>query len=162
DQAVALEPVSVTTQALEITGWDGDTVTLTLTCSAGFYVRSLAQDLGDALGTGAHLAGLRRTRSGDFGLAEAVPLDVVDRDPERAAGAVIPLAAMLPRLAAVTLTEQGERHLSHGRDLGPDDLVTVPAATAASTRLIDRRGELVGIAERSAIAGFLHPSIVLM
>ena len=47
---------------------DGDTVTLRVDCSAGFYVRSLAHDLGVRLGTGAHLAGLRRTRSGDFTL----------------------------------------------------------------------------------------------
>ena len=46
--------------------------TLRVDCSAGFYVRSLAHDLGERLGTGAHLAALRRTRSGDFTLDDAI------------------------------------------------------------------------------------------
>ncbi len=54
-------------------------MTLRVDCSAGFYVRSLAHDLGERLGTGAHLAALRRTRSGDFTLADAVPLDAAER-----------------------------------------------------------------------------------
>ena len=45
---------------------DGDTVTLRVDCSAGFYIRSLAHDLGERLGVGGHLVALRRTRSGDF------------------------------------------------------------------------------------------------
>ena len=76
---------------------DGDSVTLRVDCSAGFYVRSLAHDLGDRLGTGAHLAALRRTRSGDFTLRDSVALDAVERDRDGAATRFVPLARMLPR-----------------------------------------------------------------
>src|SRR5262249_38112971 len=76
-------PTMVTARALEVLAMDGDTVTVRVDCSAGFYVRSLAHDLGLALGTGAHLVALRRTRSGGFGLDQAVPLDEVERDVER-------------------------------------------------------------------------------
>ena len=60
---------------------------------------SLAHALGEALGTGGHLAGLVRTRSGEFRMAQAVGLDVLDREPERAAARVIPLVALLRRPA---------------------------------------------------------------
>ena len=73
----------------------------------GLYVRSLADAIGERLGTGGHLAGLVRTRSGDFGLADAVGLDVLDRTPHEAATRVIPLAALLTALPAITLTTEG-------------------------------------------------------
>ena len=75
------------------------TVTLRVDCSAGFYIRSLAHDLGERLGVGAHLAALRRTRSGDFGLDRAVALDAAERDPQarwRRDGAARRHAAVMP------------------------------------------------------------------
>ena len=67
-------------------------MTLRVDCSAGFYVRSLAHDLGDRLGTGAHLAALRRTRSGDFTLADASRSTRPSASRERGGRRVIPLA----------------------------------------------------------------------
>ncbi len=61
DAAPDLAPVTVTVSRLDCTGRDADQVHLTLTVTAGFYVRALARDLGEALGCGAHLAALRRT-----------------------------------------------------------------------------------------------------
>ena len=60
---------------------EGDRVTLNVSCSAGFYVRALAHDLGVRLGIGAHLLALRRTRSGDATLDDAVALDAIEREP---------------------------------------------------------------------------------
>ena len=68
-------PASVTAHAIDIVSADGDSVTLRVDCSAGFYVRSLAHDLGQRLGIGGHLAALRRTRSGDFTLEQAISMD---------------------------------------------------------------------------------------
>src|SRR5262249_60743784 len=59
------EPVTVTASAIDLTTVNGDQVTLKVDCSAGFYIRALAHDLGQRLGTGAHLSALRRTRAGD-------------------------------------------------------------------------------------------------
>ena len=67
----------------------------------------------------AHLAGLVRTRSGDFTLAEAVGLDVLDRRPQEAAARVIPLAALLPSLPAITLTPEGASLAARGGFIGP-------------------------------------------
>src|SRR5262249_43129889 len=68
------DKVAVTAHAIDVISAEADCVTLRVDCSAGFYVRSLAHDLGQRLGVGAHLAGLRRTRAGDFTLAQALPL----------------------------------------------------------------------------------------
>ncbi len=81
--------VRVTAQAIEILGYEDDVVTLRVDCSAGFYVRSLAHDLGERLATGAHLAALRRTRSGRLTVGQALDLGTAERDPRRAANAII-------------------------------------------------------------------------
>ncbi len=175
-------PVSVTAYAIDIVSTDGDTVTLHVDCSAGFYVRSLAHDLGERLGTGGHLAALRRTRSGDFTLADAIDLDTAERDPHRAAAAVIPMAHMLPGFASVVLNADGVRRALHGLDLGPadglgdvtgfgirDSELTVggesrvpnPESRRRFVRLLDPAGELVGIGRPSVTPGSLHPSVVL-
>jgi tRNA pseudouridine55 synthase len=170
--------VSVTVHRLEIVGVEGDRVTLSVDCSAGFYVRSLAHDLGERLGIGAHLASLRRTRTGDFTIGQAVALETAERDPQRAAAAVIPLAGMLPRMAAVVLTAEGVRRAINGCELGSADMQSglgirdlgfdapgaslIPNPESRLVRLLDPAGELVGIGVPSALPGLLHPSVVLV
>lgn len=127
------DPVQVVGHRIEVVSVDGSDVRLEVECSAGFYVRSLAQDLGDRLGTGAHLGSLRRVRSGDFGLDTALPLDEAEREPARAAGAILPMASALPRLPAVTLTAEGLRRVLHGRDVGPAEIVNPIASACGHT-----------------------------
>jgi tRNA pseudouridine55 synthase len=177
--AVLPSPVEVTAHVIDILGVSGDDVTLQVTCSAGFYVRSLAHDLGKQLGTGAHLIGLRRTRSGDFSLRDSVALDAVELDPEYGKAALVPLARMLPSMSSVVLTAEGATHASHGRVLEAADLVsglrslTASASTSAQPdaaaqshppwiRLLDQDGDLVGVARCEAVSGVLHPSVVLV
>jgi tRNA pseudouridine55 synthase len=187
-QHAAPAPVTVHVGALSIISVDADRVTLDVSCSAGFYVRALARDLGDRLGTGGHLAELRRTRSGDYGLADAIALDIVERDRESAATAFIPLARLLPQLSWVVLTPQGVTHAHHGRELAPPDLmsrggssqtidgsVSVDEGSVSSgvegsvlsgvdgwIRLLDSAGRLVGLARARGASGLLHPAVVLM
>lgn len=73
-EEVELEPRKINVYSLDIIEWAPPEVVIDAYCSSGTYVRSLANDLGSALGTGAYLIGLRRTRSGQFTLREAVPL----------------------------------------------------------------------------------------
>jgi tRNA pseudouridine55 synthase len=170
--AIALpEPVRVVVHRLDLVDLDADSVTLRVDCSAGFYVRALAHDLGQRLGSGAHLAALRRTRSGDFTLADALSFEAAERDAALARAAVVPLAQMLPRWSSVVLTDEGARRVAHGRDVRPDDAMAgalpdgqamVPAAPQQVVRLLDQHGELIGIAELGKSPGLLHPSIVLV
>jgi tRNA pseudouridine55 synthase len=153
----------VTVHRLEIVDIEADYVTLQVDCSAGFYVRSLAHDLGERLGVGGHLAGLRRTRSGDFTIDQAISLETVERDPQHAIDATIPLAEMLPAFASVTLTAEGVLRAVHGRELGPADTERGLAGRASSfVRLLDQSGQLIGIAEPIGSTSLLHPSVVLV
>jgi len=73
-EEVDLEPRIIKVYSLEVLEWAPPEVVIDVYCSSGTYVRSLANDLGKALGTGAYLVGLRRTKSGRFTLRDAVPL----------------------------------------------------------------------------------------
>lgn len=174
-EEAALAPARVSTSALEILQLDQDCVTLRVECSAGFYVRSLAHDLGERLGTGAHLVALRRTRSGDARLQDALPLDVIESrelGPTAVAESVIPLSRMLPDLVGLPLTDEGVRHAGHGRLLRPSDFVNpanllnpvnpVNASSGSLYRLVDSGGNLIGIARPSQTPGLLHPFVILM
>jgi tRNA pseudouridine55 synthase len=167
-------PVNVTVRRLDILRLDRDRLTVRVDCSAGFYVRSLAQDLGTRLGTGAHLAALRRLRSGDLVLASAVPLEVLENDPRAARAAIVPLAGMLLTLGALQLTEEGAFRASHGRDLGLEHVAgPVPAGlfleghdsageSTPPVRLMAPGGDLLGLAEPHCTQPVLHPFVVLM
>jgi tRNA pseudouridine55 synthase len=156
-----LRPVDVSVFTLELLDVTGGRVALRVECSPGFYVRSLAHDLGQVLGVGGHLATLRRTRTSEFTLAAALPLDAIEADPERAARAILPLSAVLQTLAAARLTLDGVRRARHGRDLRPDDMFALPQRSAPWVRLLDPAGDLIGLAQLTA-SGALHPSVVLM
>jgi tRNA pseudouridine55 synthase len=164
---VRLQPVKVTVTALDVLEWRGSLLRVRLVCSAGYYVRSLADAIGNRLGTGAHLAGLVRTRSGDFSIAQAVGLDVIDRQPQEAAARVIPLSDLLPSLPAITLTPEGASLAARGGFIGPSHVRGTAALTGLSrggrVRLLHPDGRLVAIAEPRAggVAGLLHPGVVL-
>jgi tRNA pseudouridine55 synthase len=150
-------PVSVTVHHLAIVGLAADCATLTLECSAGFYVRSLAHELGVSLGIGAHLAALRRTASASLTLADAIPLDAAERSRDAAAAAIVPIERMLQDLPSVVLGREDVERVTHGQDVAAG----VRKAGGNSVRLFDQAGQLLGIAEAARTPGFLHPSIVL-
>jgi tRNA pseudouridine55 synthase len=165
--AVLPVPVSVTVYALELGGVDDGRLTLRVDCSAGFYVRGLAHDLGERLGVGGHLAALKRVRSGDLTLADAKTLAGLELDPPAALAAVVPMAQMLPALPALTLTHEGARRAGHGLDLGPADfegglVACASAGHARRFRLLDMAGDLVGVAVPIEGSGLLHPAVVLV
>jgi tRNA pseudouridine55 synthase len=157
-------PVTVTVRRLEIAGIDEDDVTLEVECSAGFYVRSLAHDLGRIAGVGAHLAGLRRTASAGLTLDDSIPLEFAERSRDDAVSAVVPLDRMLPSLQSVTLTDEGVLRAVHGRDVGRSEMAAgseAPGGSPTVVRLVDELGRLVAIAEPSGVPGVLHPAVVL-
>jgi tRNA pseudouridine55 synthase len=178
DAAPRPNPVEVTVHRVDLMGMDDARVALRLDCSAGFYVRSLAHDLGERLGVGGHLAALRRTRSGDYGLDEAIGLEEAEGDPSAAADRLVPMGRMLPQLPAVSLTPGGIRRARQGQDLAPADCEqgngdlfpvrpgALPGEGVEETpvpffRLLDPTGDLVAVARPAAAGGLLHPFVVL-
>jgi len=159
-RAVELAPVPVRVEALDLLSVDGPLVRLRLVSSAGFYVRALAQDLGERLGTGATLEGLRRLRSGSFGLADAVTLDAVVRS--EAGSRVVPLDALLTDWPAAVLTAEGVDWVAHGRAVGPGQCVGPLAARSGTpVRLVGPDGSLLAVGEPGP-GGVLHPAVVLV
>jgi tRNA pseudouridine55 synthase len=165
------EPVPESTK--EVTVWEfrragplaEGRMAFRLACSSGTYARALAHDLGARLGSGGHLAGLRRIEVGPFAVADALPLEEIDR---RRRGAE-PLGRAWYALGAIPLPfgdvvadAQQERRVRNGQT------ALVPGSTAAEgewLRLLDRRGGLIAVgtvAERVGSAGLavVHPRIV--
>ena len=161
-RAVMPEPVMVTVHDLRVLEIHSSVVTLEVTSSAGFYVRSLAHDLGVAMGAAAHLAGLRRVRSGEFDLAQAVLLGTVINAPESALERLVPMGALLRHLPGCRLSEEGMRRVQHGRDIEAGLLLdAAPDPAAGPIRLLDPVGELVSLAVMEGASGVLHPAVVL-
>ncbi|HUR32431.1 MAG TPA: tRNA pseudouridine(55) synthase TruB [Vicinamibacterales bacterium] len=166
------KPVAVTAYAIDLIEVTGDRVRLAVRCSAGFYVRSLAFDLGAALGTGAHLVQLRRTEAAGFGLERAVSLEQLEHESGVAAATalLVPMEAMLPELPAVSLTDEGVSRVRFGSNLGPAEaragfVQAVAAATAtppSAVRLLAPSGNLVALADAATSPGLLHPAVVLL
>jgi tRNA pseudouridine55 synthase len=161
-QAPVLAAVPVATHALTVTGLDAGLLTLRMVTTPGFYVRSLAHDLGAALGCGAHLESLRRTRSGAFDLTAAVALEDVERDPQAAMARMIPLEQLVPELPALRLNARGAQKAAHGNALAVDDFAEAAAfPTGARVRVFDPAGRLLGLATAGP-DGLLRPSVVLV
>ena len=163
DRPVELTAVPVTVSRVELLAFSGDSARVALTCSAGFYVRSFAHELGTRLGTGACLDALRRTRSGDFGLEPAVTIEELQRGPEDAAEWMVPLERLLPAFPAVRVTDEGRMRVGHGRVLEEGHLATeLPAGPGEWVRVLDPEGLLVAVATRGPQPGSLHPAVVLI
>lgn len=158
NETPVLKAVDVCVYAMTWRRAEPDALHITLTCSAGYYVRAMAQEIGERLGCGAHLEALRRTRVGTFDVADAVSLDVLEREGrenrEAALARLWPLEALLHDVPAVTLTDVDLGRASHG-----NVIAMAPPEEAARYRLLSPEGRLVAIAEPSP-AG-LKPCIVL-
>jgi tRNA pseudouridine55 synthase len=118
-ESVELQPRAVHIDSLTLSEWNPPHFTLDVVCSAGTYIRSLAHDLGQVLGVGAHLAGLTRTASGSFSLENAVDLDVILADSNWQHALVAPTDA-LSGWPVVALDAVGLDGVLHGRAL-PDE-----------------------------------------
>ncbi|MDP9403274.1 MAG: tRNA pseudouridine(55) synthase TruB [Actinomycetota bacterium] len=126
-------------------------VHIEVACSSGTYVRSLAADLGVALGGGAHLRGLRRTAVGSFGVADARPVAALD------GGAVLSPAEAMRDYAAVSVTADVAAEVAHGKVLGGDRL---GVAGEGPWPLLDAEGRLLAVYQRHGHAR-AKPAVVL-
>ena len=127
-QAVELPERDVVIHALDLLAFDPPHLTLRVACSSGTYIRSLAHDLGAALGCGGHVAALRRTAVGAFAVADAVPLDGLT--PESVAAALLPPAAAVAHLPRLDVDESEALRLSLGQRL-PAAVGAPPGRAAA-------------------------------
>jgi tRNA pseudouridine55 synthase len=143
-EEVDLAPRKITVHHLEVLEWAPPEVVIDVHCSSGTYVRSLANDLGNALGCGAYLVGLRRTKSGRFSLREATPLRKLQESFH--AGNwyqyLIPAAEALAEWPAIELNPDDVENVRHGHRVraGKD-------AKPGMVRGVSTQGELVALME---------------
>lgn len=158
-ERVKVPPRRVTIHALKVLEYTPPLLRLDVTCSKGTYIRSLAHDLGQVLGTGAHLAELRRVASGPFTVEDAHTLEELEQAARegRLADLLLPPDAGLLDLPAISVTLEEARRLVHGqRVAGPP-----PSQPDRPARvLLD--GRLIAIAEFDPERGQWQPRKVLV
>jgi tRNA pseudouridine55 synthase len=154
-EEVERAPRRVTVHRLEVGAVPGEPAVfrVSVSCSSGTYVRSLAADLGRALGGGAHLRRLRRTSVGSFGLDEAVALD--ELSPER----LRPPAAALRGRPTVPVDGDLATAVGHGKVL-PDEALGVGDGEPGPWAVLDPAGTLLAVYERHG-PGRVKPAVVL-
>ncbi|MBZ5641656.1 MAG: tRNA pseudouridine(55) synthase TruB [Acidobacteriia bacterium] len=175
---VELKAVDLEVYDFRVKEVSGSLAKFSIECAAGTYIRSLAHDMGAALGCGAHLAEIVRTAVGEFTLDQAVKLE----DLERAATAgelsryVIPLERLLPELPSVTVLPQMETRVRHGSkfnvqiaQIQPGRASSAQGATAelnsgewkpARLRVFSQQERLIAIAE-AVVPRTYQPVVVL-
>ena len=144
---------TVTIHDIELVAWNSDDpdrpiAVVDVACSAGTYIRAIARDLGEALGTGAYLGALTRTASGPFQLGDAVSLDTLRAaaaiGPAAVADLLLPPDAGLDSIPAVRLSATEIADAAMGRFVRPErGLADLPADVPI--RLQDSDGRIVGI-----------------
>jgi tRNA pseudouridine55 synthase len=160
-EAVELTPVSVRIHRLEIVSLDLPLVHFRAHCSKGTYMRSLARDLGRALGCGAHLAGLRRTGIGHLRVEEAFTLEEIKARRGQDPGLLLwPVERVLSPWAQVSLTQEGAQKVRYGQDV-PEGVLHTDGAVSIQmgecVRLVGESGEFLAIGK--VIQG--SPSLVI-
>ncbi|MEJ5329483.1 MAG: tRNA pseudouridine(55) synthase TruB [Desulfobaccales bacterium] len=140
---VKVHPRKVTIYRLEIQEIRLPRVVLEVTCSKGTYMRTLAHDLGRALGCGGHLAALRRLAVGPFRVDAALPLAEATQNPELARERLIPLADCLPFLPALQVDSREAQRLAQGQAVA----VPPPAEGPNGRVRVLSEGRLLAVAE---------------
>jgi tRNA pseudouridine55 synthase len=155
---VELKPAKVCIASFEITGVEGAEASFTMSISAGGYVRSVAHELGQDLGCGAHLSRLRRTQAGVFTLAEAHTLDELEPlagNEEALEELCVHPRSLLPEMPSVTGDAMALGRMRNGAQANLPEFSRAPLV-----KVFAGQRELVGIAKR--IAGTLFQPVVVM
>jgi tRNA pseudouridine55 synthase len=151
-QQVQRAPRDVVIHSLELSGIRGERLYLSIRCGKGTYVRTLAEDIGTALGCGAHLAALRRTAVGTFDLDRAVPLDRLEEMSEAGRLAcLLPVDVLTAHLPRLVLGAPQARRMRHGQPV-----LTEVERLPGPVGLYDEEGVFLGLGEVES-GGVVHP-----
>jgi len=132
-------------------------------CSAGTYVRVLAEDFGKRFGIGAHLAELRRTRAGDFKIEDAITLERLSEltESDSIERALISPDSALSHLPVVQLNQDDVSRVCHGVDLQIDEAEASSWPNSQRVRLRTSKGELVAVGIYDRHRTVIHPNVVI-
>jgi len=155
-QQVTLKPVEVEIREFEILAAHGECLNFRARVSSGTYMRSVAHDLGQKVGCGAHLQSLRRTAVAEFGIEDAHTLDELEKAAQQ--GSIEEIAVhprkLLPRFPCVTASDETASLIRHGRAVNLPEMSKAPRV-----KIFSGQTDLIAIGSR--VAGTLfHPEIV--
>ena len=158
--AVELKPVRVVIHELKLGRIEGSCAWLSVRCSAGTYIRSIAHDLGVRLGCGAHIEELMRTGSGPFKIEQARTLEELSalREEGRLEDALVPASDLLPHFPNVFVDDLTVRYIRQGRDFNASPFRISPGTE--HVKAIGPNGRLVAIG-KIALPNVYHPVVVL-
>ena len=161
-EAVETEARPVHVYDLKLLAYADGALQALVRCSAGTYVRSIAHDLGQTLGCGAHLSGLRRTAVGRFRIEEAVTIEALEARGYGWQDLLLPMDDAVRHLPIVTVPEAQARGLLHGQSI-PEPLATVadPHDRAQLFRAVDAAGRLLAIVRFDDLQNAWRPLKVL-
>lgn len=159
-KAMELEPVVIQVYELTVLALAGHEATLRVHCSGGTYMRSIAHDVGQLLGCGAHLTALRRISSGEFTLAHSRTLQQLEdlAQDDRLAEAMIPAADLLPAFPNVFVDDVTVGHIRNGRNFPASPFRAGPPSKFV--KAVSRAGELIAIGE-VVLPNLYHPVVVI-
>ena len=147
--SIEREARSVRIEKLDILQFADELLTVEVTCSKGTYIRVLAEDIGEALGCGAHLASLRRTKVGTLSIEDSVSLEALESmNIQERLNVLKPLDALMTTLPAVHLSENDRVRFCHGQRLAlglqscPRVRVYGPDEQMVGTARVNERGVL--------------------
>ncbi len=153
---VPVKPARITIHNFELTSLRGDTAAFAISVSAGGYVRSVAHELGQLAGCGAHLSSLRRTRAGAFTLKQAITIDQLKAASVTELEGLLPHPrTLLPEMPSVTVDDQLAGRLRNGMQVNLPDFSQAPLI-----KVFTAPTELLAIGRR--IAGTLMQPIVVL
>ncbi|MCX8160407.1 MAG: tRNA pseudouridine(55) synthase TruB [Candidatus Saccharicenans sp.] len=163
-----LNPVRVTVHRFLILDYSPPRVSFLVECSSGTYIRSLAHDLGQRLGCGAHLSALRRVAAGHYTEEEAVSLEKIEGLAREKAfdRFLIPLDRLLPDYPAIWLDEQGARAFAHGTGVGLRQVSRASLAAGRQQespifRVFSESSRFLGLARFESGEQVFRPELVL-
>lgn len=173
-EEVERKPIRVTVKEFEALAHDGDPLLtenddgscdlrVRVVCSAGTYIRTLAEDFGRRLGVGAHVASLRRTRAGRFTVADAFTLERLSELAEsvKIGAALISPDAAMAHLPGVELSADDVSRALHGVDIQVEHAEDSPWPDGQPVRMRDAGGDLIAVGIFDRDRKTLHPNVVI-
>ncbi|MFB3921882.1 MAG: tRNA pseudouridine(55) synthase TruB [Terriglobia bacterium] len=170
NQPVPLKPVEVEVYALELLGIEGTNVRFAVECSGGTYVRSLAHDMGQKIGCGAHLAALRRTAVAEFRESQAVTLEnlALSAQEGKAEGCLVRLEALLPDFPELVVRGREEKNVCHGHTFQLAQALRSGRGAGGGSqaapgllKILSSERRLIAVA-RHVEGAIYHPDVVLV
>jgi len=170
---VNLPPSNIFIHYIDLLSYKPPMIELKIKCSSGTYIRSIAHDLGQSLGCGAHLFDLKRTEVGSYNLSNSFSLEQIKNlfHENKLTKFIIPLEQLLPQFPKLILNETGATMAKNGNFIFPENILKITSSEILINsnskdkenifRLFSPEGKLMALAKRCEKGKGLHPFLVI-